>query len=92
MPNKTDKQKRTILGSTWKHPRNGIQLGIVAAETDEHLMPGQRTWRAYIGSIPTKETRERSEDEQDIAEQGAMLSAQEAAGFFSNLDIKKYKQ
>ena len=80
---------KKILDSTWKHPAGKVQIGIAAVETDAHLMPGQRTWQAYIAAV---DTGDKETDLVFIANFGAKLTAQEAHGFFPKLDIKNYKQ
>lgn len=87
--------KRKVLASTWKTcgELGKIQfiVGFIAVETDEHLMQGMRTWRAYVG---VGIGQDQIEDEQliiNIADDGAKLSAQQAHGFFPQLDITRYK-
>lgn len=82
-----------ILDSHWfsnptlAHPIHDkheyVQIGVVAVET----FTGE--WRAYIGVSYVKSKRS---DEQTIAAWGSALSAQEAHGFFPELDISQYRQ
>lgn len=84
-----------ILSCTWKTPAQGHRLiGIVAIETDQHLMESQRTWKAYIGIVhefPVRDGDDEILDATYVAKLGAPLSRQEAHGFFPQMDIKKYK-
>lgn len=87
--------KRKVLASVWKTTGewDKIQfvLGFIAVETDAHLMQGMRTWCAYAG---VGIGHDKIEDEQliiNIADGGAKLTAQQAHGFFPQLDITRYK-
>jgi hypothetical protein len=78
-----------ILAAVWKSP-NLVCIGFVASESETE--PGR--WRAHVAVVPGFNERD---DEQQlvnasyIADWGARLTAQEAAGFFPQLDITQYK-
>ncbi len=77
---------RIILARRWFSPL-GAHLGVVAARTGMHA-PEQGEWMAYIGTVGGWNERE---DARWVAQYGAKLDPQEAAGFFPRLDISKYK-
>lgn len=73
-----------ILGIQWRN-----HVGFVAYETDEHLPEEDRSWCAVVGVVFGSESE--YVDSQNIAAWGMKLSWQEAAPFFPELDINKYK-
>lgn len=80
--------KPNIVGVEW---RSGS--GSVCAVAVDY----GRYWQAYIGPARAIHTpfgdieASPSTTEKHVAENGAKLSWQEAAGFFPYLDIRKYK-
>jgi len=91
--------KREILASHWRSP--GLEerfIGIVAAITDEHLKPAERTWMAYMGIVDPNARDyeyvldgELTQDQQHIAALGQKLSEEEGRFYFPHLKDRKYK-
>lgn len=84
----------TILDSRWFTPAQSflgldVQVGIVAIRTNDHEPGAPDEWKAYIGFGMGMDA---NTDRQTIAARGAGLSPEEAAGFFPQLDIKRYKR
>lgn len=63
-------------------------VGIVAAETDEHLPQEERTWQSYLAVVTGTDQKQ---DAQLAANYGQKLSAEQAIGFFPQFEIEKYK-
>ena len=79
----------TILDSRWYSSGQGylgMQIGVVAVH-----MPGHASgeWEVFIGF---GHGLHKERDELEIVEYGAGLPAREAAGFFPQLDIQRYRR
>jgi len=71
-----------VLGVVWK-PNLDTVIGIVAVETFENK------WQAYMGVCKPNKTKEYVIGK--VIAWGAILTAEEAHGFFPQLDIARYK-
>lgn len=80
-------EQRIILGRRWLSMLAG-HIGVVAARTGTHD-PASEEWKAYVAPVLGFDTEA---DEQFVANWGAPLLPQEAAGFFPELDISQYKR
>lgn len=83
-----DANRHTILDSTWYSTGDGYHIGVVAVRTNRHEPEAEDEWKAYMGVALGALLKG---DEQYIAEWGAGLSPERAAGFFPRLNIDRYK-
>ena len=74
--------KWNVVNSVYFTPRYGNSIGVVAVQYD-------RYWQAYIGVVTGE--NDKSYDDLGLAKYGVKITAEQAHGFFPELDINQYK-
>lgn len=78
---------RILLAWRWFTDTSGATIGVVAARTGTHD-PERGEWMAYLGCAPGLDS---DADRHFVVDFGVKLSAEQAHGFFPQLDASKYK-